>query len=287
MWASAPLSVSRFDDRDLVVLSAVAKVSRTHLRDLQAKRVEARSRAMANNIMLVFERWAAAVAQREARRAVRSFAKATDDDSRFEAELLRIFQVFGMRQFTDAGKNAAGIAGGDWVVSPRMVQDILREKEIKIQNLAADTRQAVQDSVRTILQEAEREDPRPSAGEIARRIRNQIHGPPDQRGSIFSSERAENIARTELVQSENTGTFHGYEVSHVWGTEWLSYPDDGRSGVRRHWEMNGEVVQLGHYFHTPLGHRLKYPGDPGAPIAETARCRCGQAPVMKPPQREV
>ena len=65
--------------------------------------------------------------------------------------------------------------------------------------------------------------------------------------------------------------------------EWLSYPNDGRSGRRAHWKMNGQVIRVGEgeYFVTPLGNQLRYPCDPEGDIADTANCRCTTAPKRR------
>ena len=171
----------------------------------------------------------------------------------------------------------------------------------------ASVRTDVRSSVRQIISDALLEDPRPSTGEIARRIRTTFAGPPiggtvrdivpaPRSGSrvlptqrarltdggslyIFSSERAALIARTEMAQAENEGIVEGYRQSSVRGLKWLAY-NDGRTGDRRHNEMKGVTTPIGVPFILPDGTPIRFPGDPNAPIKHTANCRCTVAPVL-------
>jgi len=212
----------------------------------------------------------------------------TDEDLR--AELLAILESFGLQAYNEAGQDGARMGAGQWRVQPTKLNEFIRNKEIHLKNIMEETRGLVTSNVREIIADALQEVPRPSTGEIARRIRRTFAGPgqlgamdssAEDRGWVFSPERAMLIARTEMVQDYNTGIADGMEVAGVEFVKWLSY-NDGKSGDREHGQMQGKVIRLGDYFTTPLGNRLRYPGDPSAPIKEIANCRCGIAPHKGP-----
>lgn len=96
--------------------------------------------------------------------------------------------------------------------------------------------------------------------------------------------RAENIARTEAIQSLHeaqnqsidqmveTGTVTETSVSFAWRTA-----EDAR--VRdSHAEMEGQKVSYGEKFVTGDGNELEFPGDPNGPPEETINCRCWREP---------
>ncbi len=88
------------------------------------------------------------------------------------------------------------------------------------------------------------------------------------------------IARTEMAQAENTGIVEGYKASGVKRLVWLAYKD-GRSGDREHDEMHRVETPVGVPFELPDGTRMRYPGDPAAPIKHTANCRCSVGSVWE------
>lgn len=179
-----------------------------------------------------------------------------------------------------------------------LVDDALAGKPIKIDvigqwvkaaatralAIAEDTQERVREHVRRILGEGDRQSPRATVGEITRRIATEIKaGSPDEpedTGGVFSWARAQTIARTELVQVENTARVVAYAETGVAEIEWLAYRD-GRSGERHHERMQGVRVRVGETFTTPLGNSLRYPGDPMGPIGDTANCRCTVRPVRR------
>lgn len=263
-----------------------------------ANRVEARARALQRRL----EAWMAKVARREARRAIDeqmgTVAKVDDD---MVGELRAILTGFGLAQAQDAAQREAGRQGVEWLITPQFVDDFVASHEPQIQALVEETRTAARNGANDIIRQALAEEPTPSAGEIARRIRSTFHG---QGGTVrdeqeagdpsrgilpttryttdkgnlyaFSSERAALIARTELAQAENTGIVDGYRQTGVVGLEWLSY----KGGGRGHGDMNGTKVRLGEAFTLPDGTRMRHPGDPSAPIKHLANCRCTVAPVF-------
>jgi hypothetical protein len=261
-------------------------------------RVDALSRQLARQLA----RWLAKLAAKEARKATGDLRK---DKGTEEKELLDLLVKFGLRQVSAAGSRTAADLDGEWLLAPNLVASVIREKEILVQRLMADVREQVRGSIRQIMLDAERERPKPSVGEIARRIRTQFHGsgggyargpladvteaefgilPTEIQRTygkplyVFSPERAALIARTESAQNESKGIFEGMKASGIEQIEWLS-SGSSNHGNRRHDLMNGKIVSVGEYFKTPLGHRMRYPCDPKAPISETANCGCTFAPA--------
>jgi hypothetical protein len=93
----------------------------------------------------------------------------------------------------------------------------------------------------------------------------------------MSPERASLIARTEACQNENTGIYEGMRQLDVDQIVWL-HSGSANPGKRHHDWMNGKVIELGEVFEMPSGQSMRYPGDPDAPISETANCSCVVAP---------
>lgn len=92
--------------------------------------------------------------------------------------------------------------------------------------------------------------------------------------------RAENIARTETLRSVNIGRYEAYRQAVDSGRvreqdirrTWNATPDKRTRDT--HAEMGGQTVGLNEEFVSPSGARLRYPGDPLAPLHETINCRC-------------
>jgi HK97 family phage portal protein len=93
----------------------------------------------------------------------------------------------------------------------------------------------------------------------------------------MATNRSLTIARTESVSLMN-GTSHSvYQEEGVSSKEWLSAED---SKTREsHASVNGTIVGINDTFNVG-GYPMKYPGDPAAPISETANCRCSISPVI-------
>jgi len=211
-----------------------------------------------------------------------------------DQELLDILMRFGIAQSEDAALRIGYESGVKRLVDSQQLKRALASKEFKLKifteakkwatsrarHISADTRGMVTDSIMRVLTDAASEVPMPSTGEIARRIRTQFHGT-DPKGRVFafSPERAALIARTELAQATNTGTFNGYKAAGVKKIRWLA-KRDGRSGDRHHERMHGEEIELGERFTLPDGTRMRHPGDPSAPIKHTANCRCAVRAVI-------
>ncbi len=96
--------------------------------------------------------------------------------------------------------------------------------------------------------------------------------------------RAETIARTEGLRAAHEGTDELYQQAIDAGQvdarelemTWVSGPPskDARPG---HQALNEVTAPMGGVFTNPItGAKLRFPGDPEAPIDETANCRCGR-----------
>lgn len=97
--------------------------------------------------------------------------------------------------------------------------------------------------------------------------------------------RTELIARTETMRASNAGS---HRVFQRWGVSrkgWLAAHDDRTR--KSHREAGAKYGPGGSVGPIPLddffvvgGSLLEYPGDPGAPIKETANCRCTVMPEV-------
>lgn len=99
--------------------------------------------------------------------------------------------------------------------------------------------------------------------------------------------RGETIARTETLTALNasrdeamrqtiaSGSVSGNLVDQKWNTTM-----DGRERDS-HAALNGQVVPFGQPFISGAGNRLRYPGDPQAPISEIANCRCSKTFLIR------
>lgn len=220
-----------------------------------------------------------------------------------DKELLDIIMRFGSAQALDASaRSTTDVRGLRRVIDPQRLHNELKSKEFKlkvftvldrwgskrVRDISEETKKMVKHSIMRILEQAAREVPQPSPGEMARRIRQSFHGI-DPKGRLYawSPERAELIARTELNMAENTGAFAGYDAVDRLSEDtkwkpmktWLS-KTDGKSGDRHHERLNGKTIEMDEKFVTPLGNKMMHPGDQGAPIKENARCRCALRVVM-------
>lgn len=203
-----------------------------------------------------------------------------DSDASPEDELRELLIRFGFRE---ADRVAQGTLLTDAISNKPTRISYFQEWRDAVDQRARGLTEGVRERIRNNVRDIVLNSDGLTTQQIARRIATSIHavepetgGEPD-RVYVFSFERAETIARTELVQVENTAQMAGFELTGVETVEWLAY-SDGLSGDRHHERMNGEVIKLGDTFKTPLGNSLRYPGDPRAPIEDTANCRCAVRP---------
>lgn len=208
-------------------------------------------------------------------------------------DLSRILMAFGLRRAAGAAQ-ASGFS-----ISPALLADAVAGKPVKIVvfqeiqrqalqsaiQISRETRSRIRGEVNEIMRDGVNRGL--TTGEITRRIAMDLRvtevdpeNPDQSKTYAFSWARAELIARTELVQAENTGRMAGFAATGVDELEWLAY-SDGRSGDRHHEKLDGVRFRRGDTVLTPLGNRVRYPGDPLAPIEETANCRCTVVPVRR------
>lgn len=216
--------------------------------------------------------------------------------SAIDREIATILLRFGMTRAADVANRAAG-----QVIFPgSMLRDAIAGKPVKIkvfeemrdgivsraQNITAQTKNNIREQVRGIITDSTQREKPLTTGDIIRRIATEIdpiddpESPDAGRKVGFSWARAELIARTELTQVENTARVAGFDTTGVETLEWVAY-SDGRSGDRHHERMDGKTWRRGDRIKTPLGNRVLYPGDPTAPIEETANCRCTVVPARR------
>ena len=256
---------------------------------VHGRAVATRGRALALHIERLLREYGKTIYDREMR-ALRQrktgFSKRLTR-TQLEAELLDVLQRFGLAQMADAGERAAGA----FEIQPRLFREVMDAKEIKVRLLVEETEAKTRESLRQIITEALEESPRPSQGDVARRIARQWFGPArktigenaEEQERLFSFRRAAAIARTELAGAENVGITMGLQAAGVDLVEWVAQPDDGKSGKRRHYEMNDHppvkleaIVAQDRtgWFELPSGIRTPHPQWAGLPAGETINCRC-------------
>lgn len=211
-------------------------------------------------------------------------------------ELREMLLRFGLARAEASGRAAAATRGGTLLLPGSLLADAIAGKPVRIRffqelvdglerravELNAELAERVRESVRVVVAEANAQPTRATVGDITRRIARTVHavepaeGPAQGKVYAFSFARAEVIARTEMVQVENSGRMAGYEATGVETVEWLAYATG--SGDRHHELMRGQTVPLGEPFTMPDGASMRFPGDPLGPIGHTANCRCTTRP---------
>jgi len=241
----------------------------------QAQTVETRAAAMRKPLEQWLERYAAR-ARADALRRLRegsldSITKAAPPDyERLALELRELLARYGLRQLQQAAETGAATIGAEVSLTDQLVLEFFEQKEIKVVEIMEATQRASQNAIRQIMTEALTEAVRPSTTEIGRRLMNRLRfgSTVDGAASAFSPERAQLIARTEMVQAQNTGIVNGYRLAGIRRHRWIAY-DDGRSG-RGHDVMGREkqTREIGEPFETPDG--------------TLPNCRCTTVPVVSP-----
>jgi len=267
----------------------------------QARRLSGRTKLLAKAI----QAWMLRRARKESAKQIKRIIKKGDTwklkKSRVskaadpvDKELAGLLRRFGVAQAQEASIRIGSIKSVKRIIDPQIlktqltslkhkskVSDELRKfarKQAKL--ITGTTMDLAEDSINRILANAAGEQPMPSAANMAARIHTAFHGSdPAKIAHAWNNKRAMTIARTQLAQAENIGSFEGYKAVGVERLAWFS-KQDGRSGIRHHEEMDGQEVDIGENFITPLGNELKHPGDPSAPLIEVIRCRCGIRAVL-------
>jgi hypothetical protein len=247
------------------------------------------------------------------------------DLGKLEADLAELFRRYGLRQLSSAGQNAARAAGGKWKIKPELAAEWNERLENKVVLLVESTEAKVRGSIKRLVSDALRESPRPTARELARRIARQWHGPGvtrrpkrggqawpgrgtkeerqqtadwtryqrglkrGERENLFSFERADTIARTELAQAENAAIADSFGEIGIEAVEWMAFPYNpahDHPGARNHYRMRGKSITVAamngadrsQWFELPSGIRTPYPNWIGLPAGETVNCQCMVVP---------
>lgn len=145
----------------------------------------------------------------------------------------------------------------DWTT--RLRRFISTEGALAIRGIASRTRAII----RTVLREAATQGLgiREAAGQLRRKV------------AALSVERAESIARSELIAASNYGSLIGAQAT---GLQLLKYWIATMPSTRTrptHAAANGQTVPLNGSF-TVGGAAARYPGDPLLSPAQRVRCRC-------------
>lgn len=91
------------------------------------------------------------------------------------------------------------------------------------------------------------------------------------------------VARTEINQAQNKGTFYTEQELGVEYQKWWTAQDNKVRGndpkdTANHVILHGQIVKVGE----PFSNGLLYPGDTSGPIEEWIQCRCRPSPFLMP-----
>lgn len=140
----------------------------------------------------------------------------------------------------------------------RLRRFISTEGATSIRAISAATRGIIRSVLRTAATDGL------SIPDTARALRTKI--------AALSVERAESIARTELIAASSYGSLIGAQATGIALEKgWLSTP--GPRTRATHKEAGGQFVDIADSF-TVGGEKARYPGDPLLSAAERIRCRC-------------
>lgn len=199
-----------------------------------------------------------------------------------DAELQRLLEAFGLRQIATVGSTVAETFGARWIMPPATELEFIQSKAVQVKRLSDSTRRIVERTVRAALEDALTASARgmkaPSLADIARQVRQALVRGGEVQGEPLRR-RAELIARTEAAQAQNAGIVAGARVAGVEFMEWVAILDSRTRDSHRH--ADGQVRRVGALFDVG-GTGMRFPGDPRAPIAELANCRCTVIPSRGP-----
>ena len=165
--------------------------------------------------------------------------------------------------------------------SPSKYIFLMKKEEIlkaTMRNLNA----KLEDAMRDVLVDAASETPRPTRGELNKRIRAVGLGV----GGVFSPAVAQRIAFTEIASFQNFSTFDAYKQAGIKKIRWISTIDSRtRPAFRKlpranHILMNGKTTNLGTPFTMEVSNsQMHYPGDPSGLAVDVINCRCTIMPI--------
>jgi hypothetical protein len=132
------------------------------------------------------------------------FEKAQVSQETLDRELRDLYTRFGLQQIQASGERWSASLGTDFVLKPEAKFRHAREVENKVVLLFRNTEQMVRDSLQTIITDALSEFPRPTIGEVTRRIARQWHGEPTS-DQIARGSEAERLATAEWQRRQREG----------------------------------------------------------------------------------
>lgn len=250
-----------------------------------ARKAEARSKALAIKIRQILSVYYKSLVDEEIRRIKGVVRKASPAEQRAIEALATAIANSGIREMEDAGKRN----DPSFKVEPSVYRQYFNEKRaeqaVLIQNVTEEFRR----NARKFLGEWMSEVPAPTVSELTRRLRfsyfadgAEVLAPnqkptrgilePLERGPRITRDvysRATLIARTEIVQVQNAGSFSALKASGERYKMWNANIDDGGRG---HQEIRNDVVPIDEPFILPDGTSMMHPGK--GPIKHTANCRC-------------
>lgn len=252
------------------------------------RKTEARAKPLASSLEEWLQRYARAEL-RDVNRKLKSggYAALTrsvkkrltrSEIDRLDEQLRALLMRYGLAQAEESGKATARGLRQRWSIQPSLLEDIARDKENHVKLVLSDTVELIRESIKAQVSMAMAESPRPSVTELGRRIREVWTG---DKG-LFSPIRAKTIARNEVAQSRALGQATAFTDIGIEVVGWLPFPNDGKSGKRRHWKMKGELITVkamngldpSKWFELPSGERCPYPKWMGLAAGETVNCRC-------------
>ena len=255
-----------------------------------ARKAEARAKAMSGEIKTILDRFYQMLVDQAVagvKSVVRKANTFEQNRERLADQLATILARGGVRFAEDSLSRL----GDEYEIPPTFYEDYYAQKKVEAQGLLAEIETEFQTNMGRQIGQWVTDTPGITLAELTRRIKlsTYVAGAevlkPGQAPSVVSLQpledgppvtrdpwsRANLIARTEMTQASNSGSYAALEAAGVEYVEWSSQLSDGGRG---HQEMDGEIVRIGTPFVLPDGTRMLYPGDPGAPIGHTANCRC-------------
>ena len=257
---------------------------------------ESRAKALAVRVRQILSQYYTHLLTEESRRLKGEIkkAKSLSREKAIEA-LATAMTTAGVRVMEDAGKKI----DPKFKVSDDIYQQYYDEKHRQHTMLIDRVTNEFRRKSREFVSNWLTEEPGLTHAEIARRLRfsyfadgGQVLKPGERpsKGTLRAMRRgpgvvrnifgrASLLARTEMVEVQNTGIDTALRALGHRYKMWLSQKSDGGRG---HQKMNNKIVPINEDFRLPDGTRMARPGR--GPIGHVANCRCS---IVAPPRSAV